>query len=153
MKLVLTFYDRGFFHTFEAVVETLALVYKEWGWKHRELPNDKKYLCEIINGLLYPSYLLHQHDVNENYGYNTESLKEYLIIGEENILLNNEIIPLLADPCECPDIAIFYDSTGEEFGEKEPCEILGLLERGLLDPKKYSGWENGYWWKSQKTNK
>jgi hypothetical protein len=81
MKIAIKFGDNDFTSCFFGVLNTLLNAYRYT----ETLPNDKDVLCNIINELSKPCYVLFQNDML------TESTKEYIQINTTNLLINDEV--------------------------------------------------------------
>jgi hypothetical protein len=100
MKIAIRFGDNDFYNTFKPLMENLYLAYQY----NKTLPTNKESLLHTINNLSYGFYLSFQQ------GHESESTKDYLIIDEKKLLLNEEVDLYLK---EC-----------EEFGDNSSTFIL-----------------------------
>jgi len=89
MKIAIKFGDNDFHSTFNPIMDTLyaAFLY------HGGLPENKKKLLIMINSISYGFYLLFQNQFEYNGEISGEvsSTKDYLILTEKKLLLNEEV--------------------------------------------------------------
>jgi hypothetical protein len=81
MKIAIKFGDNDFTSCFFGVLKTLLNAYRHTG----TFPNDKETLCNIINELSKPCYILFQNDIL------SEDTIEYIQIKTTNLLINEEV--------------------------------------------------------------
>lgn len=89
MKIAIKFGDNDFHSTWFPIMETLKSAYDYNG----ELPQTKEELLIIINNLSCGFYLAFQNQFKYNDEKNLEisHTKKYLILTEEELLLNDEV--------------------------------------------------------------
>lgn len=89
MKIAIRFGDNDFYSTWNNVMETLQVAYDTYG----ELPSTKEKLLLMINNVSYGFYLLFQNQFkyHEEAELKVSSTKEYLIMTENELLLNEEV--------------------------------------------------------------
>lgn len=84
MNIGIIFNDNDFVPTFEAIMEFFS--------KLEEIPRSKSQICKIVNEIVLGFYLAYQNKFRyRNSEEELEKARKYLQIGEENILLDEEV--------------------------------------------------------------